>query len=85
MTQPNVTRYTDDPESVSNALLLTDFDLVDADVVRGWTPDQRAAAFEWALRAHLHASDNDDVEPLPCPAHVLALRDAPGTRMTTWR
>lgn len=62
-----------DPEKVITALLLTEFNDVDEAAVRAWSDDQRAQAFEWAAREHLHASDNDDVERLPMPAHVKAL------------
>lgn len=66
--------YTDDPDMVVNALLLTDFQTVDESIVRSWTPDQRNEAFQWAAREHLHAGDNDEVVRCQCPAHVERLR-----------
>lgn len=66
-------------EQVVNALLLTDFEEIDPwqeAVIANWTDRQREEAFEWACREHLSASDNDDVERLPCPADVRALRGA---------
>lgn len=77
--------YVTDNESVVNALLLTDAGMkpgspLDHDIsvvekaVAGWTDDQKAAAFEWAACAHLHAGDNDDVVVPPCPPHVEEIR-----------
>ena len=70
----NVTRRTTDPALVASALLLTDFEEVDEAAVAAWSDDERASAFEWAMREHLHASDNDDVERLPRPMHVRRLK-----------
>jgi len=69
----NVTVRTTDPQCVANALLLTEFQEVDERKVAAWSDDQRAEAFEWAMREHLAASDNDDVERLLMPPHVREL------------
>lgn len=77
--------YITDAHRVVSAMLLTDMCMVpgnpleqDIDAVKvavdGWTPDERAAAFEWAACAHLKAGDNDDVVVPPCPPHVQKLR-----------
>lgn len=72
-----------DPERVINALLLTDVCMtspLEQDIaaveraVAGWDDEQRARAFEWAALEHLYANDNDEVERIPCPDHVKALR-----------
>lgn len=70
----NVAERTTDPESVVTALLLTEFETVEEAQVATWTDDQRAQAFDWAMREHLHASDNDAFERLPMPPHVAALQ-----------
>lgn len=69
----NVADYTMDPERVVSALLLTEFTELEVDDLSSWTDDQRAIAFEWAMREHLHASDNDDVERFEMPSHVKDL------------
>jgi hypothetical protein len=74
MTDFNICQRTTDPKSVATALLLADFEEVDKARIASWTYDQRAAAFEWAMREHLHASDNDDVVRLPEPSWVRDLR-----------
>jgi hypothetical protein len=74
---PHVT----DRESVINALLLTDVCMrgLSQDIaavesfVDSWGDDERAAAFRWAALEHLAASDND-VDRVPCPPHVQAIR-----------
>ena len=82
--------YVADYELVVNALLLTDVCLdtrtyevnipAVEEAVRGWTNDERAAAFEWAACSHLHAGDNDDVVVPECPPHVEKLRPKYGSR-----
>lgn len=59
---------------VADLLSLVAADLpgpVDLADVEAWAPADRAAAAEWAARAHLSASDHDDVEVGPLP-QVLA-------------
>jgi hypothetical protein len=41
--------------------LVSGTDHITEDQVRGWSIDQRADAFDWAMAVHFHASDNDDV------------------------
>lgn len=44
-----------------NALLLIgNFNVTEAEVAT-WTIEERDRAYDWAMRIHLHASDNDDV------------------------
>lgn len=61
--------WIDDPEAAFNILMLTDAD-VSLDVVKGWTPEQRYQAEEWAGAVHMSASDNDDIEVPPRPEFV---------------
>lgn len=78
----NITERTTDRRQVADALLLTDVCTSDGfyqDIgavraaVAGWDDGQRADAFEWAMREHAHAGDND-VGRLPAPPHVAVLR-----------
>lgn len=46
--------------------------------VEPWSVEKREAAADWAGREHVHASDNPDVERLPCPEHVKVLPDVIG-------
>ena len=77
---------TTDPDTVFNALLLTDAGMKAGQLEQGpsdflrieeavaeWTDDERAAAYEWAIREHFVASDNDNVKRVPKPPHVAAL------------
>lgn len=66
------------PRQVITALLLTDFEEItrtQESIIVCWSSEMRREAFEWAFREHLHAGDNEDVGRLPCPAHVIALRE----------
>lgn len=50
-----------DAEICFNSLLLVcDCDITE-DLVAGWTQDQMDRAYDWAMRLHLHASDNPGV------------------------
>lgn len=40
--------------------------------VADWTDEQCQQAEDWALAVHFHASDHDDVEVPPMPAHIAA-------------
>lgn len=57
------------PRQVRSALLLADLD-VPPDHVGRWTTEQRLAAFDWAIRVHLDAGDNDDVVVPPRPGFL---------------
>lgn len=54
----DVAQRTTDPAAVHVALLLTDFDSFDMRTITGWDENERALAYEWAMREHLYASDN---------------------------
>ena len=61
-----------DPDTVETLLLLV---LPDAEipihaVIEAWSKDELAEAGNWALRAHLKASDNDSVRVPARPGHV---------------
>lgn len=43
------------------ALLLVGDVRVDLKTIETWSADQLAQAYDWAMRVHLQASDNDDV------------------------
>lgn len=73
-----ITEGTPDVDQVISALLLTDFEEVDDMAVQAWTEEERIVAFEWAMREHLGASDNDDVPSIPEPACVQSLRRQQG-------
>jgi hypothetical protein len=45
---------------------------VTPEAIAGWTDTECQQAEEWAMREHLHASDNDEVERVPMPACVKA-------------
>lgn len=47
--------------------LVSDTEHITETTVEGWSDEQRAAAFEWAMATHHHASDNDDVIVPPRP------------------
>jgi hypothetical protein len=61
-----------DDEGTFCTLLLVGDHSVPREAIAGWTDEQCQQAEEWAYREHLHASDNDDVERVPKPAHVAA-------------
>lgn len=65
-------KRTSDINKVINALLLTDIDDYELleKAVHTWTIRQRELAYEYAIREHLSASDNDDVRRLKCPKWV---------------
>jgi hypothetical protein len=62
------------PEVVESALLLVGLPVVPPlAVIEQWSPLELMVAFDWAMREHLHASDN----PLMCrprPWFVTAWR-----------
>lgn len=53
-----------------NALLLMGDVDISEERVATWTPDNLATAYDWAMRRHLAASDNDDVIVPPRPAFI---------------
>ncbi|MBY9045401.1 hypothetical protein, partial [Pseudomonas fluorescens] len=53
-----------------NALLLMGDVDISEERVATWTPDDLAVAYDWAMRRHLAASDNDDVIVPPRPAFI---------------
>jgi hypothetical protein len=60
-----------DDETTYDLLQLTgEGACVPREAITGWTRQQCRDAEEWAAREHLSASDNDDVERVPIPAHV---------------
>lgn len=64
-------------ERVINSLLLTDiedFQLLNL-IVPLWSEKQKLHAYEWALREHIHASDNPNVRRIKCPKHVKAIQE----------
>ncbi|MCK1676597.1 hypothetical protein [Bradyrhizobium sp. 150] len=50
-----------DAEICFNSLLLIGDVDVTEELVASWTQDQMDRAYDWAMRVHLHASDNPDV------------------------
>jgi hypothetical protein len=50
-------------------LLLTS-EAVTPEMVAQWTQEQLDVAYDWAMRVHLNASDNDDVPVPPRPAFL---------------
>jgi hypothetical protein len=54
------------PESVRLVLGLVSLEVA-AGIIAAWTPNERALAYDYAVRQHLHASDN----------HSIRLRDLP--------
>ena len=50
-----------DMEICLSALLLVGDTDVDEAIVTSWTQAQRDQAYDWAMRVHFRASDNDDV------------------------
>ncbi len=64
--------WTRDDTSTFNALLLVGGQNVPMEAIAGWTDMQCIQAEQWAMAAHLHASDNDDIEVPEMPAHVAA-------------
>jgi hypothetical protein len=44
-----------------DALLLVGDADIDESTIAAWTQEQRNVAYDWAMRTHLRASDNDDV------------------------
>ncbi len=53
--------------AVQIALLLTHIEDIPLNVIETWTAAQRGQAFRWAVREHLNASDNEDVERISMP------------------
>jgi hypothetical protein len=64
--------WTRENERTLVVLLLVGGHDVTAQVVAAWTDAECQQAEEWAMREHLHASDNDQVERVPMPACVKA-------------
>jgi hypothetical protein len=58
-----------DDDALKDLLCLVDVD-VPLEVVRGWSPLDRALVEEWASAVHLSASDNDDVKVPAMPQCV---------------
>ena len=53
-----------------NALLLMgDVDIGEERIAK-WSDEERAIAYDWAMRRHLAASDNDDVVVPPRPPFI---------------
>ena len=46
----------------------------DQEVIAGWSGPARAVVYDWAIREHLIAADNEDVEHRPRPAGLLSGR-----------
>lgn len=63
-----------DDEATFNILLLVGAHKVPSEVITGWTDMQCMQAEQWAMAAHLQASDNDDVDVPAMPAHVAEYR-----------
>lgn len=61
-----------DAEICFNSLLLVGDVGVAEELVAAWTQDQMDRAYDWAMRVHLHASDNDDVYVPPRPEFIPA-------------
>jgi len=59
-------------EAVFTVLMLVGGHDVPREAVTAWTDRQCQEAQDWAIREHLVASDNDEVERVSMPAHVLA-------------
>lgn len=57
-------------EIAFDALLLVGDTDIDEDTISNWTQEQRDIAYDWAMRIHLHASDNDDVPVPPRPEFI---------------
>jgi hypothetical protein len=57
-----------------NALLLTGAGEAIESEIAEWTQAQRDAAYDWAMRVHLSASDNEGVIVPKRPEHVRLLR-----------
>lgn len=50
-------------------MLMGDVDIGEERIAK-WSDDERAIAYDWAMRRHLSASDNDDVIVPPRPAFI---------------
>jgi len=62
---------------MTTSMLVTVLSLVGTRVpsreaIAGWSDPAKAIAYDWAIREHLRASDNDDVEGKPRPAFLGA-------------
>lgn len=53
----------------SALLLMGDVDISE-ETMACWSPDNLAVAYDWAMRRHLQASDNDDVIVPPRPSFI---------------
>lgn len=65
------------PESLRLVLGLVCNDVPEA-VIALWTPNERKLAYDWAMREHLHASDNNSVRRRECPWFVKVAKDVNG-------
>ncbi len=59
--KPNGNNGVVDADICELALLLVGDVRIDLETVKTWSADQMAQAYDWAMRVHLSASDNDDV------------------------
>ena len=64
------------PELVSSVLGLADA-RVDAGTINQWTELEKLLAYDWAIRVHLRASDQN-VWSRPCPSFVRAAAASSG-------
>lgn len=58
-------------ETIGALCLVGDTGHISDEQVAGWTADQRADAFHWAMAAHQRASDNPRVRVPPRPDFTL--------------
>lgn len=56
------------PATLRNVLLLAGHDVTETAIVP-WTQLERLLAYDYAMREHLHASDNP-IRRRPCPSFV---------------
>jgi hypothetical protein len=55
------------PGMVQDLLVLVTEGEVSLAIIGKWTPNELAIAYDWAMREHLHASDNHSVRTRPQP------------------
>lgn len=75
-TKDDVAPPTTNVEKVVTALLIVGCANISSKGIREierWTGVQLSDAYEWAMREHLAANDNDGVVRFQCPAHVVPL------------
>lgn len=68
--KPRGNRGVVDNDICYNALLLVGDTDPNLSQISQWSQDQRDRAYDWAMRVHLQASDNDDVFVPPRPDFV---------------